>query len=285
MSHITAHVEVLFSCFDNTSQSIAVHLNKEIGDDYPRMAFAAFTLARVAEKTTILTEDQKLKVYELYKNIYEESKMTLSQEYLLYVQLYGMRMLRCLKKPYDHLINDFRQCSYQSIYTYPVSMYVFMSTYKECELLRESYPFSKDIFDQCQKVFDFIISSNKRGSFLPFHFAELSLLKGYAEEGIIKRAKVLIEKQFGEGYLTQAVSASGVAKCMEDFTRRGDMKHFDQCREFLEKRSLARFSHYMRPTQAPYAHILFTEEEFSQYVCIDTNAHLIHTYLNLYEKY
>ena len=220
----------------------------------------------------------------LFWNIYAKSTKECTQDDILYVLLYGMRFLEMVGDGTESLVKEFATKNHTSIYTHPISAYLFMSAYKECKELREGYSFSNEIFLQCKKVFDYMLFSDEIETSLPFYFAELSYHEDAVDAHITQEAYKAIGKMFAQGYLRQNVSASGVAKCMEDFARRGETTLFNECLSFLESRKLSRFKEYLHSTQESFAEDTFTEDAHSQYFCLDTQAHLVHAYLNLYEK-
>jgi hypothetical protein len=284
---IHIHSAIIFSQINFKEAAIAIHLNINKRNDYPRMMLALFTLGRVYEHSLPCKEmkGREEDILKLFWDIFEKANKECEPHERIYVLLYGMRFLNAVKQPYGKLLDIFKTISYETLYAYPVSVYVYMSTYIECENLRQEYDFSKEIFAQCKKVFDFLLYTRERETFQPFYFSELSACKAYVESSLLTRAVYVSQELFDNGYLkNSSTRPSGVAKCMEDFARRGDMMRFDSCLSFLETRKLSRFSIYMSPDQASHKDFLFTEDEYSQHVCLDTNAHLVNAYLNLYEK-
>lgn len=280
------HIEILWHYCDFKNNKVAVHLNLKREDDYPRMSFTLFTLSRAYSNGFVDDEDgdKKRSLLLLFWSIYDASGKVLNENDMLYVLLYGMRFLKNFGEDYNKLINDFENRKYGSIYAYPVCAYVYMSTYIECEVLRAKYPFSNEIFLQCKKMFDFLLYSNLRESSPPFHFSEMSLHTQYVEQHLVEKVDKVIRQKFENGYLGNSIATSGVTKCMEDFARRGEDELLKKCFSFLEKRSMSKYEKYMNPDQEKRMKYLYVENDLSQYVCLDTNAHLVHTYINLYEK-
>ena len=284
---LLTHIEILYHYCDFKNGKVAVHLNGKKGDDYPRMSFILFTLSRAYVCGFIKDTDgaKKAELVALFWSIYTTASTTLKENELLYVHLYGMRFLKNVGENYDTIIDDFKTKKYGSLYAYPVGAYLYMSTYIECEMLREKYAFSNEIFLQCKKMFDFLLYSNMKDTWLPFYFSDLSAHTEYVEAHILHKTYSVIEQKFEKGYLSdKSIFSSGVAKCMEDFARRGESKLLTDCFSFLETRKLASYKEYIHPDQKQYMEHLYTENESSQYVCLDTNAHLVHTYLNHYKS-
>ena len=288
LEQVRRHASVLLSYVNFEDMTVAVHLNqKQVVKDYPRMVFLLFTLSRVyrADHAATTLQNKRREILIVFWAIYEYAKKNLEEKDFLYVVLYGMRFLNNLGESYQRLVSDFSSMRYAALYGYPVSAYLYLSTYQECEALRTGYDFSLEIMLQCKKAFDFWLFSNTKDALLPFHFSELSLHPEILEQELIVKASTVISQKFSEGYLrNDRTSSSGVAKCMEDFARRGLTDRLEECMNFLEGRRLSKFQNYLRPDQEKNADVLFTEDTSSQYVCLDTNAHLLHTYMNIYER-
>lgn len=284
--HIARHVAILFRNINSTQHTITIHTNSSNGDDYPRMIFVVYTLAR-AYRCGFVTDSSgaiQEELVELFWKLYDHSKRTLSLREFIYVQLYGIRFLTSFGHSVQRIIEDFMDTDHSSIYTHPISAYLYMSTYQESDELRSMYHFSEDIFLLCKQVFDYMLFSNRKEALLPFYFAELSYQQERVENYMVEQAYVVVRHFFATGYPSETASSSGVAKCMEDFARRGDEDLFQVCVSFLEQRQLSRFTEYIPSSQIDDSEYLYTEDAYSQHVCLDTNAHLVHAYLTLYEK-
>lgn len=280
---VLKNIDVLYSQIDFQNSKINIHINYEKGEDYPRMAFVLFSLSR-AYKNKFLDQDKKQELLKLFFRIYEQVKLSEDKSPFLFVMLYGMRMFKNLDEDYNFIIEDFKEQNYSPIYNNTIMASIFMSCFTECDKLRTGFDYSQEIFLQCKKIFDYIIFSNKSEDYEAFYFSELSTLEKSLPSYTLKATYKLIEEKFSTGYLQRNVSATGVAKCMEDFARRGESQLFNKCIKFLEQRKLSRFSEYLRPDQEVFKDNLFTENNDSQYICLDTNVHLLNTYLNIYEK-
>lgn len=284
---IAVHVAILFRNINFTKNKITIHTNSGKGEDYPRMIFVMFTLAR-AYRCGFVTDHNgtiQVKLLELFWSLYDYSKNNLPLQEFIYVQLYGIRFLTSLGHSSQQIIKDFKDTDHSSIYTHPVSAYLYMSTYQESDELRKGYYFSEDIFLLCKQVFDCMLFSNRKEALLPFYFSELSYQREGVEDFMLEQAYIVIRHFFVTGYPSEIASSSGVAKCMEDFARREEEELFQVCVSFLAQRQLSRFTEYIPSSQVNDSEYLYTEDAYSQYVCLDTNAHLVHAYLTLYEKY
>jgi hypothetical protein len=195
-----------------------------------------------------------------------------------------MRFLNNLGQDYSELVESFKKGKYSELFTYPVLTYIYVSAYKECSKLKELFPFSESLFHEAMNVFDFLSFSNLNENYKPFHFAELSSWGLESEYNFLKKAYEIIENGFSENYPSPESSSSGVAKCMEDFARRGKIELFQRCESFIGHRKLSRFGEYISPDQEEISHLLYTENGHSQYICLDTNAHMLNAYINLYER-
>ncbi len=282
------HIEILYHYCDFKNGKVGVHLNGKKDDDYPRMSFILFTLSKAYAYGFIDDIDghKKQELITLFWSIYSTASISLKESEMLYICLYGMRFLKNFNQEYTVILKDFETKKYGSLYAYPVSAYLYMSTYIECENLRKEYSFSKEIFLQCKKMFDFLLYSNMKETCLPFYFSELSAHALYVESHILQKANSVIQQKFEKGYLNDGnIFTSGVAKCMEDFARRGEFELLKSCFAFLEKRNVDKYKDYIHPYQKENIEYLYSENESSQYICLDTNAHLVHTYLNLWHLY
>ncbi len=283
---LLSHIDIIYKFCDFENGRITIHINGIKKDDYPRMAFNLFTLGRAYASGFIKDTDGKKKqeLLSLFWRVYTYSQENEAWKDDIYVKLYGMRFLEQLGEDYSIVINDFRGKDYRSLYGNLVTAYIYMPTYLECSALRETYDYAEEIFLQCKEIFDFILYSNTEEEHPPFHFSELSACSGFVESHIQERAYKNIQRHFDNGYLNPLTGSSCIAKCMEDFARRGEDELLTKCFTFLEKRSTGRFINYIRSDYSTISQYLYTEKDDSQYICLDTNAHLIHTYINLYEK-
>lgn len=277
-------VDILWRFIDPSTPYIEIHINKKKMPDYARMMFVLSALAR-GVKHQIVTKEQKEVLLDVFWKLYNKTENILSPTHMQYVDLYGMRFLNTLGEDYSVLTASFSGRGHQDLFTYPVLTYIFVSAYKECLLLRKQYPFATSLQYEAYKVLDWLLRSDEHVSYLPFHFAELSAWNDDSVLAIQKLAYEYIDHCFKGEYLTRPESTtSGVAKCMEDFARRGVTNRFEECEAFLLKRQLIRFKEYIRPDQKKIATHLYTENNDTQYICLDTNAHLLNAYINIHER-
>jgi hypothetical protein len=211
--NIARQVSILFSYVNFDDMTVGIHLNSSLGKDYPRMMFILYTLSRAyatGHADHLLMSKQK-EVLIVFWAIYEHAKKHLEEKDFMYVALYGMRFLNNFGESYQRLVSDFAAMNYSTLYGYPVSAYLYISAYKECEALRTGYDFSSEILSQCTKAFDFWLFSNVRASLLPFHFSELSFHAGLVPDELIERAHDVVVEKFSQGYLeNEHTSSSGI---------------------------------------------------------------------------
>ncbi len=286
---IQKNCEFILSNIDFSNPKINIHIQGQGVQklDYPRMFFILCTLARASSTGHFKIDRSKfIKLFwDLYKLAEAEKiKSKIDFSNFRFVELYGMRALNFLKEDFSQLLESFKKGSYENIYSYPVTSYVFVTTFLECEL-RKKYEYSSEIFNQSMKIFDYITYSSAKNNFLPFHFAELSLWENKFDKNtdlLARDAGEIISSTFTT-YLNSQPSASGVAKCLEHFSRIGDLENYFKAFVFLNSRNIQKYKNYLNPDFLKFENI-FTENENSQYICLDTNAHIVHSLINLYEK-
>jgi hypothetical protein len=283
---IIANRECIYDYMSSDRTTIEIHPYSEKGKDYPRMSFILFCLARASlVEASSSYNISKKEVGLFFITMYTRIKDSVTTTELLYIQLYGMRTLVLCDYDIDELCNDFKNGEHASLFTHPLLTSCFMSTYKECPQLKELFPFSEELFIQGQKTFDLILHSEKKDNMPPFFFSELSNLKGYIDDEICKAMRGVIDRTFDVYIESPLISSSGVAKCMEDFARIGDMVKFGMCENVLKKRSNTIFKDMRDPKEIRHSDVIALEEgESSRYFCLDTQAHLLQAYTTLYES-
>jgi hypothetical protein len=195
-----------------------------------------------------------------------------------------MRFLKELGEDMALCIDSFKERSYADLFTYPVTTYLFLSAYVQCPELREAYPFSTSLRDAAVANFDYLLFSQEKNRYRAFHFAELSQWKEEMPADLYAEAERVMNTFFVRDVADPRSYSSGIAKCMEHFSRKNDTEMLDAGFAFLKKRRISAYAQYLRPDLVPYAQDIFAETEYSQYINLDTSAHLVHTCLNLYEK-
>ncbi len=284
VKNIEINKKVLFS-FSSVESLIKVHINNNSKNpDYSRMAFIIFALSKL-NKIGKLIEKEKKYLQEIFEEIYKRSSERNNFTEHLFVCMYGMRLLNNLNLDYEYIIDEFlmREVKFSVLYTYPVTMYIYMATYKECEIFRKNFDYSEAIYNKCKLCFEFILNTDLKNKYLPYHFSELTSHNFFDDE-TTKKFIDLINEKFNNNYLSYKSYSSGIAKCMEDFSRRNDHDAFNLCREYLNERRISKFKNYLSPMLCKYSEDIYFEQQSSQYVCLDTNAHLLISYINLYEK-
>lgn len=304
ISLILKEVEIILNFVDFDNKEIYIHLNNLKTKDYPRMFFVLFSISRamqskkLSESLGIKFGDLQIKVIPLFWRLYEKAlaevcnsksdkELHLSKKNdFRYVEIYAMRFLNNLKIDYSKVLDSFKKGDYSSIYSHPVSSYIFMSLYEESLDLKKLYPYTESVFINCQRVFDYILHSSRKKLFLPFHFAELSNHKTVPDQ-LKQRACIVMNEGVDGLYLAEDGYSSGVAKCAEHYSRIGDFSRLNMCFIFLDKRRLSGNGEYISAhfNMNKLSDYLYKEVDFSQYVCLDTNAHLLNCYINLLENY
>ncbi len=282
-SRIAREIGILDTFISVDPPAVSIHINKSSAPDYPRAMFVLFSLAR-ASRFGFVPRERVAALRAVFWSLYDEAKVKGLPKDMLYVDLYGMRFLAQLGDDATELIDSFAARPHANLFTYPVLTYIYVSAYLECKALRTTYPFSTNLFYESRKVFEYWLRSSDGAQYLPFHFSEVSAWTGHVDDTLLALAASRVERLFDAGYLSRTdISASGVAKCMEHFARRQSSARLGECEAFLAGRRLSRFGTFVRPDQAALAHSLFTERADSQYLCLDTSAHRLHAFCNLYE--
>jgi hypothetical protein len=288
-SLIKINVSIINSFINYKKGSISIHINSNIKEDYGRSAFTLFALSyayKWSQEKEIdigLNKEDTSKLLVLYAEILSKSKKeNISQKDndILYVLIYGIRMMNALNLSYADLLEELSTHNLGQIYTYPVLTYIYMSMYKECDLRHDK--FLESVFMSSSEVFEYIMSSNLKDKYLPFHFAELS----YVDHKLGDMASRVMDSNI-DNYLSLDANAysSGVAKCLEHYARVSDEKRVKKCLDFLDSRLLESYSEHIRPDLLKVSQHMYAETSESQYVCLDTNTHLMLSYINMYENY
>lgn len=286
---IEENLKFILSNIDWINGEIAVHIHFDKKTDYPRYVFILFTLARLyksglAKNIFLENSIDESVLLDLFWNIYKKSQKNLSLESMRYVDMYGMRFLKVMNKDFSVLLDNFKKDDYASIYSYPVSMYVFMSTYEECEL-KKDYDFSEYIYFECLKTFENLLFSDKTENTLLFGFAELNRFKNIPYF-IKEKADFVIKKNL-KAFLDSKPSSSGSAKLLEYFGRdiliEENKNYFNEILDFLNKRKYSTWPNYANPSIQEFDQV-YLELSDSQYICLDTNAHIINSIINIYES-
>lgn len=278
---ISEQIGFIFTQINFAEPSINIHLNKPSKPDYTRMFFILFSLSRVY-KYGLLT-DNKDKVVKLFYDLFAKSKEVLQTELMRYVELYGQRFLNNLNIEDEICINSFKNGEYASLYKYPVITYVFLSAFFECDL-KQKYLFSESLKNAGLANIDYLLFSENRDSKMAFHFSEISAWKGFIPDYLLGEGVKATGELFERDAKNDMSSSSGIAKVLEHFARIDDVANFEKGLQFLEKRIYKRFGNFMNPKFANFSDKIYTENSDSQYICLDTSAHLLNAYINFYEK-
>ena len=282
LEKINAYHTLIVNHISFSFARITIHLYNDDRDDYPRMVFALSSIAySYSRGASPLSQEDKERIVRLFWSLHDKAKGVCDEKEKLYVLLYGIQMLSYLKAPHDILVEEFKHSPYKELFTYPVMTYCFMTAYIKSDALKDC-DYAGELFLQAKKVFDYYLYSNKKEEMLPFYFAELSYHEAYIEKHMLKRAESIIVSKLPD-YLKNGASASGVAKCMEHFARIQDLEHFRLCEQFLQKeRNVSKFAIYSDKKFSNYSQYMYTESEDSQYMCLDTFAHLLMAFSTLY---
>ncbi len=265
---------LLFSA-SHTARGFQVYFNGPEAPDHARMMFLAYTLARVFVRfpEMALAREELLSRID---SIQSDASTPLAR---LYTSMYGMRARTLLREPIDDLMNDFLALDHAHLFEYPVTMYVLVSTGFENKKFLE-HPFALSLHTHAITVLDFTLRDSRQ-SWNPFCFAEVSAWEGMVHPSLTTLARESMRTNFIKN-ATDVVTASGIAKCLEHFARVHDAETFLRGVEILTARSLEHYS-FLDPRLQLYASVLFSEYPRDQRVCMDTAAHMIHSYLNIYD--
>ncbi len=272
---IDQEISLLFNFINFESSKIEIHINLPGEEDYARGAFTLFGLS-MAYKSGFKNNIDIKSIINLFDKLHAKSLVSKNNNHI-YLILYGIRMRNNLGLDYQDLLEEFKKENMSTIYSYPVLTYIYMSAYKECKLMSED-KFLQSVYLQAHNTFEFIIYSSHKDKFLPFHFAELSNI----DEDLGVRADIIMREKFKFGYPDNSAYTSGVAKCLEHYTRAKDNAMIKRCVDFINTRSLSLNSEYLKPDLKANMNNLYRETNSSNYICLDTNTHLLLSYLNLY---
>lgn len=285
--YIKVQTAFILQSIDFDAASIRIHLHGGASRDLPRSAFILYTLGRLIRSghaPSILTEKRDHLVL-LYNRILSAALKTDSVRNIQFVQLYGMRFLHALNHDVTETVAGFAEHkSFAHLFTYPVTTYVFVSAYYECQQLREQFPFAESLHGAALDTLDYVLSSKAGDTYRAFHFAEISAWHHRAPHALIQKAHARMLAQYSEDIQAGRMYASGIAKCLEHWARMKDTHAFARGFEALNARRMSAYKTYLHPEFEKFADSIFSETNTSQYVCLDTSAHLIHAYLNLYEQ-
>lgn len=277
---INENLEVILKNIDQDELNINIHFNGGTKNDFPRMFFTLFTLART--KMAGFTGLSQSELVKFGDGLYEKMKATdVHSVDMLTVQIYYMRMLGLLGQDISQVLRDFENGVYTDIYKHSVSMYLFMCLYVETGL-KDRWSYSETVFNNCLKNFDFMMYSSLKTSQSVFAFSELSALKGFVPEYLLEEVTKFYKDLRSDEVVE--TSSSGIAKCLEHCGRVGDMVSFQKLIKVLDERKLANMKlEYFNPSLLSVGE-LYLETGRSQYISLDTNTHLVNAYLNLYER-
>lgn len=141
-NEIRENLKFIINNINFNTKVINIHIQKGEGFiyDYPRMFFIIHLISRLHKNNLINFGEKEL--LDLFWGIYEKAKNNISKDPFRYVDMYGMRTLNNLNQPIDMLIKNFSLGEYSYIFSYPVTTYVYLSTYNECSQI-------KDFFSLC----------------------------------------------------------------------------------------------------------------------------------------
>lgn len=286
------HYDTLFHFFDEQETLIHIHLNKMLPVDDARIAFVLHALARGVRIRSIAgNNDRRQSIIRVCNATLRRVRQTstVQPERLAHITtftvlLFGMRIFQLLGEEYDELVDLFALGEHAQLYSEPVLMSTFMAAYAECTRLRERMPYAESMWYRALHVFDFLLHSSAKDERPPFDFTELSGIPGIPQQLAVQAASAIAAKIEGE-YLHTG-SSSGIANCVEHFIRVCDDARARRCLDAVAERTLARGNEYLSTDlrQDLYADRLFREHGTSQYVCLDTNAHLLHAFINSIER-
>jgi len=281
---IKKQIDIIYSQIDFKENKINIHINSNRDPvDYVRSIFILYSLSRAVNYGFLNNED-KQKLLDIFHKIYSLSKDKLDYANFRAVDLYGMRFLNNLNMDYAILIKNFQQNDFSSIFSHPVSNYIFASTFFDCKEIEKIFPFSRSLINDSIATFDYIMFSNLHFKYLSFHFSEISLWQNNIENFIYDRACKLVDEKFDEEMISLKISSSGAAKTLEHYGRINDLQRFELGLKFLNKRKVSRYGDYINPRFENFKDNFYTENDDYQYVCLDTNAHLLNAYLNIYKN-
>jgi hypothetical protein len=284
VTEIATHLAYIIHRYTPESKTFQIHMYGSSAPDYPRMAFTYYTLARTLASRLILNNPlSRQQILDGYAQIFTLSARTDSLRDQRYAQLYGMRLHELLNEPYTHIIDAFIIGSYASLFSYPVATYVFLSTYFECPALRDTYPFADSLKNTALSAVDHLLFSNELDTLRAFHVSEISAWQHSVPPHLYARALDVMRIKFAHDTCDSTASSSGLAKSLEHFARIGDTDSVALGMRALASRRLSTFV-YRNPTLTKHVDTIYAETPASQHSHLDTSAHLIHMYLNLYEN-
>ena len=262
---------------------VHIHAGKKV--DRPRSAFVLCCLARAYACGIPLPETlTKENLIQVYNTIFNESKKHDTLRDRRFVELYGMRFFEYLNEDYTPYVFSFMEGEYSDLYTYPVTLYTFISTWIMCPKLRDVYPFATSLYATACTQMEYILFSEEKNKYNAFHFAEVSLWQEHIPRHVYDRACSLVNTLFLRDVASVLSYTSAIAKNLEHFARVGDDAKFAQGMHFIRARAIGTYSNYLNPNLIAYRDTVYVETKDSQYICLDTSAHILQAYINLYER-
>jgi hypothetical protein len=275
-NRIAEQVRCLTFAMGRTPGQLQVFFHNEKNPDYARMLFCAFTLARLHRALPHLSPPKSALIH-LVTNVYTKAGVSGRSPSLC---LYAMRALQALEADYGYVLEDFLQLDHAPIFTYPVTMYICISAGFECPLFLEN-TFARSLHNHALATLDFVLHTENT-NWNPFQFAEVSAWHGKVPPSLECAALSYMDTHYPTTFISKNASSSGIAKCLEHFARVRDYTALELGLKTLSERKLMHHT-FIDPLLQPLAHLLSTETLGSQELCMDTSAHLINTYLYLYE--
>lgn len=276
-----------FLCKKIRVPPITIHLCGGKNPDVPRQAFILFTLARALAVTPQkFTEKDVTALKENYSLLSQQTLTHLSDPMIHYVYCYLLRAGHLLGADISPVSKDISiQLSTPQLFTYPVSLYVFLSTLHEVPHLSKEHPFLETLRQRALGTLEYILFSEMHSNYRSFHFSEFSHWGDTIPTYMSDRAHALCTEKLTHEIATTTFASSGIAKTCEHFARKKDSAQIQRILTALHERVYSRFNPSFMPTSLmPSSDILFTENTSSQHITLDTTAHLIHSYINYYHE-
>lgn len=279
---ILKHLDfVLYNCNFN-SPNIKIYTNGGNKKDYPRMFFILFVLSRVA-KAGLLSKELTDKVVKLENSLYHDAKNTNIGQEMLYVQVYSMRFRKNFDLDIGVPLQDLSQMEQSLIFSSPVLVYQIISAFIENSQIVSLYPYSVSIFGNALKTFEYLLFSSEKDRSRSYFFSESCYWKSVLTENAVKESEKVIQELALSEINSRNIASSAIAKSLEYFTFVDDKNMISKIFTFINSRSINNYSGFSSPVLRQFE-VVFTENDLSQFVTLDTTGHIIISLLNIYER-
>ena len=179
-----------------------------------------------------------------------------------------------------------------SVYKYTVTMYVYISMVQELHLDEDSYLFS--IRNESLKVFEYLLFTGEIEFFPIFSLAEINYWRNDLSENgeFLEKGREFLLKELASQNL-EKFSSSCLTKCLEflSLENQEEKKVFvekiiEKILMQLEKRKVNKIENLdsVKFRDKIKQENMYLETYNSGHICLDANTHLLHYYLNIYEK-